>query len=205
MSYDNDHAANLLFGGTTPNTLAPATQGDSLLASGQAATPNQKPPADSAGTDPNDDHAVAGMLYEAQTTYRESLPDRLVDEYAVLDPAQREAVLGEIAEYRELAGELQVGNAHVEELVGMQEAFDQVTHEQADAWRAESEQTLVREFGGAQASELLADARLLVSQNPRLRAFLDEGARGNHPRVVRMVIDLARREKVAGRLKGGTR
>ncbi len=177
---------------------------DDVLAARLYDSASQAKPSGQGGElDVRDDHAVAARLYDPQTTYRESLPDRLVDEWAVIDPEQREAVLEEIEEYRDLAGELQIGNGQVEELVGLQESFDQVTYDQADAWRAESEQSLVREYGGIQAGELLADARLLVSQNPRLRAFLDEGARGNHPRVVRMVIDLARREKIAGRLTRG--
>lgn len=153
--------------------------------------------------DVRDDHAVAARLYDPQTTYRESLPDRLVGDWAVIDPEQREALLEEIEEYRELAGDLKIGNGQGEELVDLQESLDQVTYDQADAWRAESEQSLVRESCGIQAGERLADARLLVSQNPRLRAFLDDGARRNHPRVVQMVTDLARREKFAGRLTRG--
>lgn len=151
----------------------------------------------------NDDHAVAARLYDSQAQYRESLPDRLVDEWGLIEADQREAVLEELAEFRELAGELQIGNSQVEMLLGLQSQFDDVSQEQADAWCAETQQGLVREFGGTQASELLADARALVNQNPRLRAFLDDGARGNHPEVVRMLIDLARREKLAGRLNGG--
>ncbi|TXI28092.1 MAG: hypothetical protein E6Q69_17025 [Aquipseudomonas alcaligenes] len=162
-----------------------------------------KPNAQRETLDANDDHAVAARLYDSQVQYRESLPDRLVDEWGLIEAHQREAVLEELAELRELAGELQIGNSQVETLLGLQNQFDDVSQEQADAWRAETQQSLVREFGGTQASELLADARALVNQNPRLRAFLDDGARGNHPGVVRMFIDLARREKLAGRLNGG--
>ena len=162
-----------------------------------------KPNAQRETLDANDDHAVAARLYDSQVQYRESLPDRLVDEWGLIEADQREAVLEELAEFRELAGELQIGNSQVETLLGLQNQFDDVSQEQADAWRAETQQSLVREFGGTQASELLADARALVNQNPRLRAFLDDGARGNHPGVVRMFIDLARCEKLAGRLNGG--
>lgn len=203
--------ANALFGNTQHQTAKPAPQREqSLLGNPDDALAERlygKPDAAKASgqaekLDIHDDHAVASRLYDPQAQFRESLPDRLVDEWGVIEAEQRETVLEELAEFRDLAGELQIGNSQVETLLGLQSQFDEVTQDQADAWRAESTQSLVREYG-ARASELLDDARALVSQNPRLRAFLDEGARGNHPEVVRMVIDLARREKLAGRLKGG--
>lgn len=209
MAFNPDTHAETLFGGTTHARPAPAQR--SLLGPDDALAARLYDDTDTPAKhnaqrevlDVNDDHAVAARMYDAQASYRESLPDRLVDEWGVIEADQREAVLEQIAEYRDLAGELQIGNGQVEELLGMQQQFDEVTEDQAEAWRAESQQSLVREHGGAKASELLADARALVQQNPRLRAFLDEGARGNHPTMVRMVIDLARREKLAGRLKGG--
>lgn len=205
-----ERQAHALFGSTQP--AKPSPQRDaSLLGNPEQALAERlygNPDAARANSqaeriDPNDDHAVAGALYDAQAQYAQSLPDRLVDDWAVLDPEQREAVLEEIADYRQLAGELQVGNAQVEELVGLEDQFAQVTEAQAEEWRAESANSLIREFGGAKASELLADARALVAQNPRLWAYLDEAGRGDHPKVVRMVIELAQRERAAGRLKGG--
>ncbi len=71
------------------------------------------------------------------------------------------------------------------------------TEEQRAQLRAQTEEMLRREYG-RDAGAALEAARQLVARDPRW--FAIAGILGDSPRFVRKMVDLARREKVRGRL-----
>lgn len=70
----------------------------------------------------------------------------------------------------------------------------------SDAWQGDALESLAREFGSG-ADAALADARLLVGRDPRLKAYLNRTGLGNHPEVVLRAARIAREQIASGKLK----
>lgn len=69
-----------------------------------------------------------------------------------------------------------------------------------EGWAGEAMQGL-RDAFGDDADQALADARLLISRDPRVKDFLNRTRMGNHPRVVLLAAERARAAFAAGTLK----
>jgi hypothetical protein len=67
------------------------------------------------------------------------------------------------------------------------------------AWGREATQETFRRYG-RDAEARLADARLLVRRDPRVRQVLERSGMGSHPRVVQLLIEKARSERNRVRL-----
>lgn len=68
------------------------------------------------------------------------------------------------------------------------------SEEEVQKWLPEANK-LVRETYGADADQLRKDAKMLVSKRPGLARVLTETGLGNHPKVIKAVVDMARRRR----------
>lgn len=68
------------------------------------------------------------------------------------------------------------------------------------AWPAQAQAKLQEAFGD-DAEQALADARLLVKRDPRVRDFLNRTGLGDHPYIVKLAADRARALIASGKLK----
>lgn len=79
--------------------------------------------------------------------------------------------------------------------------MDEPTAEVLQGWPAQAEAALKEQYGDADWQQALADARLLVGRDPRLKDFLNRTQLGNHPRVVKLAAERARTLIASGKLK----
>ncbi|MBT9491485.1 MAG: hypothetical protein IV107_03885 [Paucibacter sp.] len=104
---------------------------------------------------------------------------------------------------REWAGILadcEIPSTEAQTLVGLAVRQGFPSEDQSLRWEAASHDSLVSEFG-AGADTALADAKLLVSRDPRLAKFLDETGLGDHPEIVLKAARIAREQIASGKLK----
>jgi len=72
--------------------------------------------------------------------------------------------------------------------------------EQVVAWQDEAIDQVKRAHG-ADAEAVLADAQRLIARDKRVSNFLQKTGLGSHPRVVALAIELAKQQRMQGRLK----
>ncbi|HEY9146831.1 MAG TPA: hypothetical protein VIN36_09120, partial [Thiobacillus sp.] len=113
-----------------------------------------------------------------------------------MEPAERAAVAGE---YRAMLADLGMSGDEAREAVGLlrEHTREQVPVETVKTWEAESHKRL-QEMGANEADLTLA--RTLVRRDPRIREILNITGLGSHPQIVQKFVELARREKLRGRL-----
>lgn len=135
------------------------------------------------------------LMYPAKVTFRDAIPDGVLDAIDVPPEAKAAAV----ANFREMAGDLGLTTDDARTLVSasMVAAPDAAT---SAAWRTES-MTALKEAYGDQAYQRLADAKLLVQRDPRIKSFLNASGLGDKPSVVLILVEKARQARVSGRLK----
>lgn len=104
-------------------------------------------------------------------------------------------------ELRMLAGDAGMSAVQVREFADLVKAREAnpPTEEQLAASEKETLHALHREFG-ADAKARLEEAKALVARDSRVSAIIDHYGLGSDLKTVRMIIDLARSQKIAGRL-----
>lgn len=105
------------------------------------------------------------------------------------------------AEHRAWTGALADMGVTSDEAKGLVQLAMSDAPEQAaiEAWPSEAKQALQEAFGD-DADQALADARLLIRRDPRVRDFLNRTRMGDHPRVVLLAAQRARAAIAAGSL-----
>lgn len=66
-------------------------------------------------------------------------------------------------------------------------------------WGRQTEESLKMQYGDEWQSRL-ADAKRLVNRDPRVAKIIESRGLGNNPKIVSLLCDLARRERLKGRL-----
>ncbi len=124
-----------------------------------------------------------------------------VDVAAALDPTLPAPVQEAIGrEVREVAADIGYDAGELSVAVGL---VSQVAA-MDDAGVADMRQQALKELRldhGLHAGEALGLARRMVAANPQLRRMLDDTGLGDHPRVIKAVIEAAQRQRAAGRLR----
>jgi hypothetical protein len=133
-------------------------------------------------------------MYSPQRTYAD-----VVKDYAGATDTER-AVLAEAREwFADFALDHQEAKS-VAETFNAELASGIPSDETVAAWGREATQETFRQYG-RDAEARLADARLLVRRDPRVRQVLERSGMGSHPRVVQLLIEKARSERNRGRLR----
>ncbi len=145
------------------------------------------------------------VLFSPQETFREAIPDTLLDGTPeagnMPEPMRRAAV----AEVREMVADMGMSADDVKTLRDLGSIFDVApSQEQVIAWREESVDLLNRTYGN-QATQALRDAQAFIAQDPRRVKMFEVNNRGDHPKVVEMCARLGRKARLAGKLKNGKR
>lgn len=79
--------------------------------------------------------------------------------------------------------------------------MDEPNAEEMQGWRGQAEASLQETYGADDWQQALADARLLVKRDPRLKDFLNRTGLGDHPHVVKLAAQRAREQIASGKLK----
>lgn len=137
----------------------------------------------------------ARAIYDDRTQYKAAGIDQALGELGIEGQAAE-------AEHKAWAGVfadmgLDAVDAAAMVRVGL---IDEPTPEEAAAW-PEQAQAALRETFGDDAQQALADARLLVGRDPRLKDFLNRTGLGDHPHVVKLAAQRARALIANGTLK----
>ncbi len=109
-----------------------------------------------------------------------------------------------VQEYRAIFHDLGVAPTEAREVVTLarQLGKEPPTAELEADWVRQASQRLVDMNGGSieEANTALSLAKALVQRDPRLKAVLELTRLGSHPRVIELMVQRARSEKMRGRL-----
>jgi predicted Zn-dependent protease len=117
-----------------------------------------------------------------------------------MTPETRQAVVNE---WRRIAGDVGLNNGELREAVALSKEITATPPDDATltAWQTENTQHLLAVGGDPESAQRELDAaRALVARDPRLWQFLQTTGLGNHPKIVRLVVEKARSESTRGRL-----
>jgi hypothetical protein len=134
-----------------------------------------------------------GMHSQAVTAAFDPLMDPMMDE------GQRETSLREVAE---IVSDLGANHSDVDQFATLAQQFTREPpseEQEADLVR-ECVDGLRRKYG-PEWLQVAADARRLAARDPRLVEYLEETRLGSHPKVVLRLAEIARSERLNGRLK----
>jgi hypothetical protein len=137
----------------------------------------------------------ARAVYDDRTQYQAAGIDKALAELGI------EGQAAELA-HREWAGVFVDAGLTPQDAADMVRVglIDEPTPEEAAAWPEQAHAAL-REAYGDDAQQALADARLLVRRDPRLKDFLNRTGLGDHPAVVKLAARRARELIASGKLK----
>ncbi len=139
----------------------------------------------------------ARAMFDDGAAYAESGLDKLLEAQGIIGEAQQ----AELRAWNGMLADHQIRAHEARELVEI--ASMPATDEAVEAWRGDAERALARDLGpGWKASQDFRDAQRLIARDPRLADYLARSGLGSHPRVVKLAIEKARSERLAGRLKG---
>jgi len=91
--------------------------------------------------------------------------------------------------------------AELKDVLGRELANGLPSEETRAQWATDAAEQLRRQYGEDGAREALADANRMIARDPRLKVWLEKSGLGNHPAYVRAAVELARSQRLAGRLK----
>jgi hypothetical protein len=136
-------------------------------------------PQESAPPPPGSDADIAQQLYNQP------------DDLPPIPPTERERLTSNIQT------RLKLSNRDTGQLVNLLFANREANDRQREDWHREA----TKEIRNLQFTKYdLEGAQQLVQRDPELSSMLSSTGLGSHPRVVRLLIEQARRERVAGRL-----
>lgn len=142
----------------------------------------------------------ARKMFSPQNDYRDSgLEDALAGVAEVADDVKAAAA----AEYREIFADNGLNTTEARDVVSLARELvanppDETTQQ---TWQADGWKDLVRTYGGEKgATEALELAKRLVMRDPRVAQLLDHTRLGNHPRIIKLMVEKARSERSRGRL-----
>jgi len=140
-----------------------------------------------------------GDFYDATATYRDVKFDAPPENAT---PEEKQRIHSAYDEMRRVFSDVGLSVPGATELLDLakQHAGTPPSAETREQWRSEAVEQVKRQYG-TDAQAALADAQQLAARDPRLWAFLQELGIDNHPRVVGLAIELARRQRAQGRLK----
>lgn len=139
-------------------------------------------------------------MFSPQETFRESIPDSILDGASDMPEPVRIAAMAEV---REMVADMGMDTADVKTLRDLGSTFDTApTNDQIIAWREASVDYLNRTYGN-EATQALRDAQALVALDPRRMKMFELHGRGDHPKVVALMAKLGRKARLAGKLKAG--
>ncbi|MBX9629563.1 MAG: hypothetical protein K2X67_03495 [Burkholderiales bacterium] len=101
-------------------------------------------------------------------------------------------------EFARMSGDLSMTSNEVAEVASVLNApiADERTQSR---WGRQAEEMLKVQYGDSW-EQRLADAKKLLHRDPRVARIVEQRQIGNHPKLVLMLCDLARRERLKGRL-----
>lgn len=143
-------------------------------------------------------------LFSPKETFREVLPDTMLDEDPAAENIPEHVRVAVVSEYREMAADLGMDMADVKTLRDLSGVFvDTPSEDQVIAWREEAVDHLNRTYGN-QATQALRDAQAFIALDPRRVKMLELNNRGDHPKVIELFARLGRKARLAGKLKART-
>lgn len=140
----------------------------------------------------------ARQMFNAQSTYGD-VP--LEDVFAKVEGFGGEEKAAAAHEYREIFADFELSGPEAKEFLSLAQELhaDMPTAETEVAWQNQAVKRLVEVHGdGAAAAVDLA--KQLVARDPRIGAILEATRLGSHPRVIELVVEIAQRQKLRGRL-----
>ena len=153
---------------------------------------------------PQEDLPESVKEHRANDEARQMYPDDSLyfkDELKPADDSPEQAA--EVLEWKGIARDVGASPQQVAELkdvLGRELANGLPSAEMREAWAAESVAAMQRKYG-AELPELLADANKMIARDPRLAAWLDRSGMGNRVEYVERAIELAKQQRMRGRLK----
>lgn len=138
---------------------------------------------------------LARRMFSPQKSLADAIPDP--DPLEAGDALEQHKAIA--AELREMAADAGIGTLDIPEFKAAAREARTATPEQRAGWRGQASAALRQQYG-KEAEAVLNDARRLVARDPRAGMVLDAMGVGDHPRVVMKLAELARRERLAGRL-----
>jgi hypothetical protein len=147
--------------------------------------------------------ATDNAMFDPTAAYSTAITeeDFGVDAEVVIAPEVKAAA---IMEFRAMFADIGLPAPEAREVVDIAKQIgkDVPTPEQESAWTQDAAKRLLDTNGGdlAAANADLALAKALVQRDPRLKKVLEVTRLGSHPRVVELVVQRARSEKMRGRL-----
>lgn len=143
-------------------------------------------------------------IYDPTAAYSDITDDDLLGEAPLEShPPEMKQVIAQ--ELRGMMNDVGLANVEAREIVTVARglAKEPPTEETEARWVAEINKKLLdqNDQNQARADADLELARQLVRRDPRVRDILNSTRLGSHPRVVEVIVQLARAEKLAGRLK----
>lgn len=150
---------------------------------------------------------TARKMFTAQSTHAEALPDELFETAIGTTLPDGTAITAEQAqsaarEWREIAADTGMSNNEVKQCINIFREVAANTESEAHSgkWRAESSKWL-KDQHGEQSEKMLNLANKLIKRDSRIQQLiLSNGALGNHPELVKMLVGAALRERNKGRL-----
>lgn len=142
------------------------------------------------------DSDQARAMYDDRTAFKAAGIDKALGELGIEGP-------GAEAEHKAWAGvftDAGLTPQDAQDVVKLA-LMDEPTADEAAAWPTQAEAALQEAFGADDWRQALADARLLVKRDPRVRAFLNRTGLGDHPTVVKLAAQRARALIANGKLK----
>lgn len=142
---------------------------------------------------------TAEVLYSAQSEFGHSIPDDALDHTLLPADERKES----IASARELAREMGMTPNEVTALqnLGAQYRNQPPTDSDREGWRRTTQQEMRLQYGSeAERERAMQDARAYAAKHPGIAEQLQANGLGDHPQVVRMFADLARRARGRGEL-----
>lgn len=133
-------------------------------------------------------------MFDAQTMLREALPDNMFEDQGV-DPNKASIALREM---REVAADLDFGANEVMTIRQRAQALQTQPIEPL-VQAIQTEEVLIARFG-SDASQALADARLLLQRDPRASKVIEVMGLGNDAATIVMLAEKARSQIGSGKL-----
>jgi hypothetical protein len=143
-------------------------------------------------------------MYPAQSTYADSIKESDLVLPPDATPEQRRVVAVATAEMREMFADIDLAPEEARDVVSWAKeiAATPPTPEQEKQTQGEAIARVLRRNGGdeeATKADIIL-AQRLVARDPRIGRLLDVTRLGNDPRVIEVLIQKARQERIKGRL-----
>lgn len=187
-------------GSDAGGAAAPAATGDQPAAtdapaqSTESQVEQQKPADDKSSED-------GGKPPEGEKKQDEKKPEGAPEKYEFAAPEGSELDKEALSQFEPIARELNLNQEQAQKLVDLygKEVMPKLIAQQAESWQKQTAEWAVaakddKEIGGDKFPANLEKAKQAMDKfaNPELRTYLEESGLGNHPELIRLMVNVGR-------------